>query len=66
MVYAVDFDTKIEFALGAVIYVNEILDGNIYEYESVGYSLMRGLGQLFYEYEVNRPRAYLPDLSKYN
>lgn len=68
MAYIIDFEKKIEFALGAVIYVNEneILNDDTYEYETIGYPFMRDLGQIFYDYEVNRPRAYLPDLSKYD
>jgi hypothetical protein len=68
MAYIVDFESKIEFVLGAVIYVNEneILNDNIYEYETVGFPLMRDLGQVFYRYELKRPRQYYPDLSKYN
>jgi hypothetical protein len=68
MAYIIDFEKEIEFVLGAVIYVNEneILNDGEYEYESVGYPFMRDLGQVFYEYEVNRPRAYKPDLSRYN
>ena len=66
--YIIDFEKKIEFILGAVIYVNEnsILNDGIYEYETVGYPFMRNLGQLFYDYEINRHRKYQPDLSKYN
>ena len=66
--YIVDFNKNIEFVLGAVIYVNEneILNDNQYEYESIGYPFMRDLGQLFYDYEVKRVRAFEPDLSKYN
>jgi len=54
--------------LGAVIYVNEneILNDGVYEYEKIGYPFMRELGQLFYDYEVKRPRTHKPDLSKYN
>ena len=66
--YIIDLEKKIEFMLGAVIYVNEneILSDDQYEYESIGFPFMRDLGQLFYEYEVERPRANVPDLSKYN
>jgi hypothetical protein len=68
MAYIVDFEKKIEFVLGAVIYVNEneILNDGIYEYESVGYPFMRDLGQAFYDYELKRPRAQTPDLSRYD
>lgn len=68
MAYIVDFERKIEFVLGAVIYVNEneILNDGIYEYETIGFPFMRDLGQVFYRYELKRPRQYYPDLSKYN
>jgi hypothetical protein len=68
MAYIIDFDKKIEFVLGTVIYVNEneILNDGDYEYETVGYPFMRDLGRIFYEYELKRPRANYPDLSKYN
>lgn len=68
MAYIIDLEKKIEFVLGAVIYVNEneIFGDDNYEYESIGYPFMRELGQLFYEYEVNRPRSHAPDLNMYN
>lgn len=68
MAYIADFEKNIEFVLGAVIYVNdnEILNDGVYEYETIGYPFMKDLGQLLYEYEVNRPRIHEPDLSKYN
>lgn len=68
MAYIIDFDKKIEFILGAVIYVNEneMLNDGVYEYESVGFPFMRDLGQLFYDYELNRTRAFVPDLSRFN
>lgn len=66
--YIVNFKEKIEFVLGAVIYVNEneILNDGNYQYDKIGYPFMRDLGQLFYDYEVKRPVKYNPDLSKYN
>ena len=66
--YIVDFKNHIEFALGAVIYVNknEILNDGQYEYNEIGLPFMRDLGQLFYNYELQRPRSSQPDLSKYN
>ena len=68
MAYIVDFEKKIEFVLGAVIYMNEneILNDGIYEYESVGFTFFRDIGQLFYDYEINRPTNHVPDLSKFN
>ena len=66
--YIVDFENKIEFMLGAVIYVNEneILNDGQYEYEEIGFPFMRDLGQLFYKHELERERAHAPDLSRYN
>lgn len=68
MAYIVDFEKKIEFVLGAVIYVNEneILNDGVYEYETVGYPFMRDLGRVFYDYELKRPRVHYPDLSGYD
>lgn len=68
MAYIIDFEKKIEFILGAVIYVNEndILNDGVYEYETVGYPFMRDLGRVFYEYETQRPRTHYPDLSRYD
>jgi hypothetical protein len=67
MAYIVDFDKKIEFILGAVMYVNndEILNDDKYDYESVGFPFFKNLGRVFYEYESNRPKKNLPDLSKF-
>ena len=68
MAYIVDFEKNIEFMLGAVIYVNEneILNDGEYEYEEIGFPFMRDLGQVFYEYECDRPRQNSPNLSRYN
>ena len=68
MAYVVDFEKKIEFVLGAVIYVNEneILNDGDYEYAEIGYPFMRDLGQLIYDHELNRQVRYKPDLSKFN
>ena len=65
--YIIDFENHVEFVLGAVIYVNEnsIFNDGKYEYESIGLPFMMDLGQLFYEYELQRERTHYPDLSKY-
>ncbi|MDZ7606630.1 MAG: serine hydrolase [Cyclobacteriaceae bacterium] len=67
MAYIVDFDKKIEFILGAVIYVNEdeILNDDNYDYERVGFPFFKDLGRVFYEYEMNRTRKNIPDLSTF-
>ncbi len=65
--YFVDFEKKIEFFLTAVIQSNEdgIYNDGKYEYETVCYPFMKHLGRIIYEYELNRTKNYLPDLSRY-
>jgi hypothetical protein len=65
--YIVDFESKIEFLLTAVIYVNEdqILNDDKYEYDEVGIPFLANLGRAIYEYEKRRARKYLPDLERF-
>ncbi|HEY2583809.1 MAG TPA: serine hydrolase [Mucilaginibacter sp.] len=65
--YIVDFENKVEFMLTAVVQSNEdgIYNDNIYEYKTVCLPFMKNLGQEIYQYELKRPKKYLPDLSKY-
>jgi len=65
--YVVDFKNKVEYMLSATLYVNkdEVLNDNKYEYETVGWPFMYQLGQLVYQYELQRDRTYQPDLSKF-
>lgn len=65
--YVADFANNVEFMLSATLYVNsdEILNDNKYEYESKGYPFLYQLGQIMYQYELNRKRQYMPDLSGY-
>ncbi|MBC5992241.1 serine hydrolase [Pontibacter cellulosilyticus] len=65
--YVVDFENKVEFMLTAVIYVNEdeILNDGKYEYDAVGFPFMKNLGKAFYQYELNRKKKNLSDLSKF-
>ena len=65
--YVVDFDNHVEFMLSAVIHVNHdgVYNDNQYDYESVGFPFMERLGQLVYDYELNRERKYLPDLKAF-
>lgn len=62
-----DFDKKVEFFVTAVIYVNEdqIFNDDKYEYNQIGLPFLRNLGKVIYKYELNRPRKYTPDLSKF-
>ena len=65
--YVVDFKNKVEFILTAVVQSNEdgIYNDNKYEYETVCLPFMKNLGQMIYQYELNRQKKYLPDLSKF-
>jgi hypothetical protein len=65
--YIVDFDKNIEFILSAVLYTNEneILNDGNYEYDKTAYPFMDALGDIFYEYEINRKRAFQPDLKSF-
>jgi hypothetical protein len=65
--YVVDFDKKIEFLLSASIYCNPdgIFNDDKYDYENVGLPFMKNLGQVIYEYELQRPRKNIPDLVKF-
>ncbi|HEU0063780.1 MAG TPA: serine hydrolase [Flavisolibacter sp.] len=66
--YVVDFKNNIEFMLSATIYVNSdgILNDNKYEYEEIGYPFFNELFNIIYEFELNRKRAYLPNLQHFN
>lgn len=65
--YIIDFNTNIEFILSSVIYTNEneILNDGIYEYEKVALPFMDSLGDIFYEYELQRKRKHPSDLSSF-
>lgn len=63
--YVVDFEKQIEFFLSTVIYCNSdgIFNDDKYDYNTVGFPFMKHLGQVIYNYELQRPKKYLPDLS---
>ncbi len=65
--YFVDFGSKVEFILSAAIYCNEdeILNDDRYDYEKIGFPFMKALGQAVYDYEKNRSRRFIPDLSTF-
>ncbi|HTE25282.1 serine hydrolase [Flavitalea sp.] len=65
--YIVDFKNKVEFMLSGVIYVNSdgILNDNKYEYEQTGYPFFKEIGNIIYDYELERNRKHKPDLSKF-
>lgn len=65
--YIVDFENKTEFMLAATIYVNSdgILNDNKYEYETIGWPFMYQLGQILYQYELQRERKYKPNVDAF-
>ena len=62
--YFVDFKNKVEFMVTATIYCNEdqILNDNVYEYDTIGFPFFKHLGEVIYQYELGRPKANLPNL----
>lgn len=60
--YAIDTVNKIEFFLSCTIYTNkdEILNDEIYEYETVATPFLRNLFSAIYNYELQRERKYFP------
>lgn len=65
--YIVDFESNVEFFLSAVIHVNEnqIYNDNQYQYDEVGLPFLAQLGKIIYEYEKQRKKKHVPDLSKF-
>ena len=65
--YIIDFDTNVEFFLSAVISVNRnrVYNDGVYEYDSVGYPFLGSLGRAFLQYEQQREREFVPDLSEF-
>jgi len=65
--YIVDLDRNVEFMLSAVIYANsdEVLNDDHYDYDTVGFPFLRDLGQAVYQYELQRPRRHVPELSRF-
>ena len=65
--YVADFNNGVEYMLAATLYVNAdgILNDNKYEYTTLGWPFLYQLGQRIYQYELNRPRKYQPDLSDF-
>lgn len=65
--YIVDYKNNIEFFLSANIYCNSdgIFNDDHYDYETVGYPFLRNIGRVIYEYELQRKRERIPDLSTF-
>ena len=65
--YIVDFKNKVEFLLTAVVQSNEdgIYNDNKYEYATVCLPFLKNLGRVLYQFELERPKKHLPDLSRF-
>ena len=65
--YIVDFTNKVEFMLSGVIYVNSdgVLNDDKYEYEKIGWPFFREVGNIMYQYELQRERKFAPVLDQF-
>ncbi|MCO4293822.1 class A beta-lactamase-related serine hydrolase [Solitalea sp. MAHUQ-68] len=65
--YIVDFENKVEFMLSAVVFSNkdEIFNDSKYEYETICLPFLGNIGRVIYDYELNRKKDHLPDLSRF-
>lgn len=65
--YITDFDKNIEFFLSAAINCNTdgVLNDDKYDYDTIGLPFMKNLGQVIYNYELKRKKAFQPDLSSF-
>ncbi|AMR33010.1 hypothetical protein A0256_17085 [Mucilaginibacter sp. PAMC 26640] len=65
--YIIDFSTKVEFMLSAVVQSNEdgILNDDKYEYKTVCLPFLKNLGQVIMQYEQKRAKKFLPNLDKF-
>ena len=62
--YLVDLDNNVEFFLTAVIYSNsnEVMNDDVYDYETVSIPFLSELGRKIYNYELKREKNILPNL----
>ena len=65
--YIVDFSRHLEFMISACIYTNSdgVINDDKYDYETIGYPFFKEAGELIYQYEITRPRKYLPALTPF-
>jgi len=65
--YIADFKHNVEFMLSGTIYTNSdgVLNDDKYDYEEIGYPFFKEVGEIIYQYELERQRAVKPDLSKF-
>jgi len=60
-------EKKVEFMLSATLLCNKdgIFNDDKYDYETVGFPFMKNIGQLIYEYELQRKRKNIPNLHSF-
>ena len=60
-------ENGIEFFLTATVFVNknQIFNDNVYEYDELGIPFLAEVGRAIYAYERKRPKAHMPDLSRF-
>lgn len=65
--YIADFAHNVEFMLTGTIYTNSdgIINDDKYDYDSIGYPFFKETGEIIYQYELQRPRKHVPDLSRF-
>ena len=65
--YIVDFKNNVEFMLSGVIYVNSdgIINDDKYEYKETGYPFFKEVGEIIYNYELQRSRKFAPRLDRF-
>ncbi|TAJ65145.1 MAG: hypothetical protein EPO58_02555 [Chitinophagaceae bacterium] len=65
--YIVDFNSKTECMLSAVIYVNRdgVLNDDKYEYNEIGYPFFKEIGEILIAYDRNRKRRFVPNLKAF-
>ncbi len=66
--YIVNYKTKTEFMLSAVLYTNSrnSFGSGSYEYESIGIPYLKELSTEIYKLEAKRRKTYEPDLSEFD
>ena len=57
-----------KFLLTAVVQVNanDTYNDGVYEYDEIGFPFLSEIGRLIYEFELERPRVFNPDLSRFS
>ncbi len=63
--YVADFKNNIEYLLTATVYANSdgVINDGKYDYKTVGHPFLKALGNTIYQFELNRKRNFIPDLS---